>query len=436
MRASVLARRTARGTLRARDRAGTARRPAPARRASRRRARAPACGRSSASWSLIRSARRARWTPSFSDRLDRRAADRDRRRAAPAPRSLRRRGPAPAPWRRRATRSRFMLTRSTGAAGPSVRASAADVDVFAKPMVSNTCASGGDRSVLRRQRQVAGGARQHLLGAAAGRNQADARPRRVRDRFPPPPGRDRRAARSRSRRRARGRPARPRPGPSARRSAIVARWKLRTIRSTSSQLPSCASSRSSIRLAPAEKLTASVETTSAANCARRSPRPSAASRWRRRRARSSSSAARRRGRRRRDRRGWRRRCRPRSTSAPGVAEEQHAGRRRHAAALAERVGAGGEAVGDERRHRRAPGARVDQLAQADRVGDLERAEIPAVAPAHRPIDVVEAVRDVGSDRARVEQRRRRGCGAGSRRPDRRRGTACGSRAPVSSMLFA
>ena len=34
----------------------------------------------------------------------------------------------------------------------------------------------------------------------------------------------------------------------------------------------------------------------------------------------------------------------------GVGEEQHAGRGRHAPAIAERVGAGSEPVGDERRH--------------------------------------------------------------------------------------
>ena len=37
-------------------------------------------------------------------------------------------------------------------------------------------------------------------------------------------------------------------------SADVARWNVRTIRSTSSQLPSCASMRSSARFAPAEKM--------------------------------------------------------------------------------------------------------------------------------------------------------------------------------------
>ena len=87
------------------------------------------------------------------------------------------------------------------------------------------------------------------------------RPARCRSR--PRPARDRRAGRSRIRRRAQARPAPRRPARPRSRSAMVARWNARTIRSTSSQLPSCASSSSSIRFAPAEKFGASLPTTSA-----------------------------------------------------------------------------------------------------------------------------------------------------------------------------
>ena len=80
------------------------------------------------------------------------------------------------------------------------------------------------------------------------------RPRPGPCRSPPRPARGPRGARSRIRRRAPGRPVRRRPARPRTCSAIVAPWNARTIRSTSSQLPSCASSSSSIRLAPAEKL--------------------------------------------------------------------------------------------------------------------------------------------------------------------------------------
>ena len=145
-------------------------------------------------------------------------------------------------------------------------------------------------------------------------------------------------------------------------------------------------------MAPAEKLIASVETTSAANCASAvADAPCAPSQSRRRPARSSSSAAR-----------APRTPSPRSTRlAPGLQPRPPASapwRRRSAAhrlapdapAVAERVRAGSQSIGDQRRHRRGR-ARVDQRAQPDRVGNLEGAELPAVAPAHRAIDVVEAV---------------------------------------------
>ena len=62
---------------------------------------------------------------------------------------------------------------STGRRKPSRAASAALVETFAKPIVSNTRCTSGSRSA-RRIRQSLDAARQHLLGAAAGRNQADA----------------------------------------------------------------------------------------------------------------------------------------------------------------------------------------------------------------------------------------------------------------------
>ena len=76
----------------------------------------------------------------------------------------------------------------------------------------------------------------------------------------------------RSRRRASGQPARPPPAPSRIGAPTWRPGSARTIKSTSSQLPSCASSSSSIRLAPAEKFTASLPTTSAGSCVRPLPR--------------------------------------------------------------------------------------------------------------------------------------------------------------------
>ena len=71
------------------------------------------------------------------------------------------------------SRSRFIVTRSVASRKSSSTASAALVETFAKPIVSNTRCTNGSRSACV-GRQSVDRAREHLLRAAAARNQADA----------------------------------------------------------------------------------------------------------------------------------------------------------------------------------------------------------------------------------------------------------------------
>jgi hypothetical protein len=48
--------------------------------------------------------------------------------------------------------------------------------------------------------------------------------------------------------------------------------------------------------------------------------------------------------------------------------------------------------------------RLDEIADADRVPDLERPELPGKSPLHRPIDIVNGMRDLGGDFCRVDER--------------------------------
>ena len=84
-----------------------------------------------------------------------------------------------------------------------------------------------------------------------------------------------------------------------------------------------------------------------------------------------------------------------------------AGRRHRLVADAGRASAEASAlerVADERR-RVADAARLEHLLDADRVPRLERPELPAEAPLHRAVDVVDGVRDVGRDARGVDERR-------------------------------
>ena len=269
------------------------------------------------------------------------------------------------------------------------------VETFAKPIVSKTRCTSGSRSACRRRSLRPRAPASPSCRRRPGSGRRRLRPGRCSS--PPPPARDRRAARSRSRRRASGRPARRRPARRRSAAPCVAPWNARTIRSISSQLPSCASSRSSIRLAPAEKFGASLPTTSAAKFAAASFTP-ACSIW--------------------------------IVSPPIAFIFEWNSTREHAVAEVDEAGAGvlpdDRAAGPSRDagsadRRRRPASRtlsprtaqlatiggdvrrqrVEHVVHADRVPRLERAELPAEAPPHRAIDVVDRVGDRRARRVAV-----------------------------------
>ena len=141
-------------------------------------------------------------------------------------------------------------------------------------------------------------------------------------------------------------------------------------------------------------------------------RPPRSSRGRRRRWCSSSSGTRPPARRRRDRPGCRRRCRaatpPRSRAVRRISQIGR-GRRDRARARRRRRRPGAERAArqrlDDQRREVGRAARLDDFANADRVPRLERPELPAESPAHRPVDVVDRAGDVRRDARRVEQQR-------------------------------
>ena len=189
-----------------------------------------------------------------------RAADRNRC-AAAAARSLRR-ATAPGSSRRRRSRSRFIVIAVARAQ-------------IAEPSARRGRSSRRWRSQSSRRRAGRTAARRRPAGARPSTAPASPSCRRrqesVRRRLrpgrcsSPPAACTRSACRTISQPPPSVRPAgATTTGTSAYRSPIVAPWNARIIRSTSSQLPSCASSRSSIRFAPAEKCSPSLPTTSAA----------------------------------------------------------------------------------------------------------------------------------------------------------------------------
>ena len=128
---------------------------------------------------------------------------------------------------------------------------------------------------------------------------------------------------------------------------------------------------------------------------------------------------------------------PRSTRlAPGVAahdalplfrrlENLQVGRRRRQRPFAESLLAAPQHVRDQRR-RILVADRLEHVANAEGVPRLEWTELPAEAPPHRPIDIVDRVAMSGATRARVDERLARAWRAGTRRPCRARRTASAS----------
>ena len=319
--------------------------------------------------------------------------------AAPAAGSPRARARARSAFASAIRRSRFIVIAIDVAQDSrAARASAALVETFAKPIVSNTRCTNGSRSA-RGGGSAVDRARQHLLRAAAGRDQPDAdldqadvalgrRLHAIAVQRDLAAAAERQAGRRDDDRHV-ARSAAP----------CVAPWNARTIRSISSQLPSCASSSSSIRFAPAEKFGASLPTTSAAKFAAASCTPACSiCDACRRRSRSSSSGTRRAS-----------TPSPRSTRlAPafvvttplrsfarsrGAAGPAPAG---GSASVAEAV-APVAAARDQRRQRPASPVASSTSRTPIASTDLERPELPAEPPPHRAIDVVDRVGDVRRD---------------------------------------
>ena len=89
----------------------------------------------------------------------------------------------------------------------------------------------------------------------------------------------------------------------------------------------------------------------------------------------------------------------------GLEDLQSGTRRRHAAVAEARRAARRAPRSTSGGTGAPPPAASRTAANADRVPDLERPDLPAEPPSHRAIDVVDRVRDVGRDARRVDERR-------------------------------
>ena len=80
--------------------------------------------------------------------------------------------------------------------------------------------------------------------------------------------------------------------------------------------------------------------------------------------------------------------------------------------------------------------RLEHRVDANRIPQLERTQLPAEAPPHRAVDIVDRVRNIGCDACRIDQRRRQ------RRPQEladavaAQETACGCASPTDSIEAA